>query len=258
MGQFDVFARYYDCFYAEKDYSGEVTHLSSMIKKYHPAARSVLSLGCGTARYDFALAEQGFLITGVDASMQMIHQAERKREDYAGNVADVIFEHADIREYQPKQKYGAVISMFDVISYVVENDDLVKVFKMVSGCLEEDGVFIFDCWYGPGVFNEPPEIRVREIEVGEEKLVRTARPHQDVHKNKVRINYELTVLNGEDEGQYEELHTLRYFFLPELELMLSLAGMEMLDVAVLGSEGELSDEAWHATIISRPKARQID
>lgn len=258
MSQFDVFARYYDYFYAEKDYSGEVAHLSSMIKRHNPAARNILSLGCGTARYDFALAEQGFAITGVDASSQMIAQAEKKREQCSSNAADVIFEHSDIREYQPSQKYGAVISMFDVISYVVENDDLLKVFRMVSNCLEEDGVFIFDCWYGPGVFGEPPDTRVRKLKVGEKNLVRTARPSMDVHKNKVSINYQLTVLNGDDEGQYEELHTLRYFFLPELELMLSLAGMDLLEVAVLGSKDELSDEAWHATIIARPKARQID
>ena len=79
-----------------------------------------------------------------------------------------------------------------------------------------------------------------------------------MHKNRVRINYQLTVLDGEDEGQYEELHTLRYFFLPELELMLSLARMDLLEVAVLGSEDELNDESWHATIIARPKVRQID
>ena len=227
MSNFDVFAKYYDYFYSSKDYSGEAAHLLSIIQSESPGATDVLNLGCGTGRHDFYLAEKGFHVTGVDASPQMINAARKQLAQKSDIAKSVNFEHCDIREYKPLKKYGAVISMFDVISYVTRTQDILKVFKMVSSFLTNEGVFIFDFWYGPGVLSDRPETRVKELMADNDKLVRIARPTIDFHANKVAINYQLLVLSGNDQGQYDELHTMRYFFLPEMELMMSLAGMDI-------------------------------
>lgn len=47
----DVYLRYYDLLYKDKDYKREADYVDALIKKYHPEPKSIknlLELGCGT------------------------------------------------------------------------------------------------------------------------------------------------------------------------------------------------------------------
>ena len=45
---FSSYARYYDLLYRDKDYAAEAEYVASLIRKFHPAARSIIELGSGT------------------------------------------------------------------------------------------------------------------------------------------------------------------------------------------------------------------
>ena len=60
-------------------------------------------------------------------------------------------------------KFDVVTSLFHVMSYQTTNDALDKSFKTAKYHMKENGVFIFDCWNGPGVITEKPEKRIKEI-----------------------------------------------------------------------------------------------
>ena len=72
MDVFNLYARYYNLLYKEKDYAGEAEYVHKLIQKYQPGAKSILDLGCGTGRHDILLAEKGYSVTGVDRSEEML------------------------------------------------------------------------------------------------------------------------------------------------------------------------------------------
>src|SRR2546430_4717438 len=54
--------------------------------------------------------------------------------------------------------------------------------------LRTNGVFIFDCWYGPGVLTDPPAVRTKTLCTGPNRLTRLAEPVMRVNENAVEVN----------------------------------------------------------------------
>jgi hypothetical protein len=50
MMAFGEYAKYYDLLYADKDYAAETTFVREIIRRLAPGARTLLELGCGSAR----------------------------------------------------------------------------------------------------------------------------------------------------------------------------------------------------------------
>ena len=51
MMAFGEYAKYYDLLYADKDYAAETAFVREIICRLAPGARTLLELGCGSARY---------------------------------------------------------------------------------------------------------------------------------------------------------------------------------------------------------------
>jgi SAM-dependent methyltransferase len=115
------------------------------------------------------LSKRGFEVTGVDRSGSMLERARRKTQD-AG--LDVQFIEGDITELALGRKYDAVISMFAVMSYQVTDTEVTAICKKVKDSLSPGGLFIFDCWHGPAVVAEKPNIRIKECDSGSGKKIR--------------------------------------------------------------------------------------
>jgi len=105
------------------------------------------------------------------------------------------FELGDVRTYTTNKKFDAVISLFHVISYQVNNSDLKNAFMTAKKHLLPDGIFIFDCWYGPGVLSDPPTVRVKRLEDDEIHVSRFAEPIVHSMGNIVDVNYNLIIRN---------------------------------------------------------------
>ena len=114
-------------------------------------------------------------------------------------------------------------------------------------------VFIFDFWYGPGVLSSPPVERVKEIKKGDIQIKRIARPEMKPNENIVDINYILQTTNGlgNKNNEIMEIHTMRYFFKPELDLLLSQSGFELIKQEAWMENAAASLNTWNAMIIAR-------
>lgn len=229
MEVFQDYAYYYNSFYKDKDYKMEAGTIDKLLKTYNSQVQKIMNLGCGTGRHDIELTKLGYNCKGIDMSPLMIDIAKRNAET-EGCVID--FEVADIRDYTDGKTYDAVISLFHVMSYQNTNDDILNAFytarKMLS---EKEGYFLFDVWYGPGVLSDKPSVRVKEIEDAQNRFIRIARPVMHDKDNLVDVNYEVLVINKDTNKvqTINEIHKMRYFFRPELELLLRKAGFELIE-----------------------------
>ena len=254
MEAFLDYSKYYDAFYKDKDYRKEAEEIDSLIKKYgsNPVSKIIL-YGCGTGKHDREFAGLGYKCHGIDLSEGMINEAKKKAEENGLNIS---YEKSDIREYVPREKYDAVLSLFHVMSYQTENEDILKTFKSARSAMDENGLFIFDAWYGPGVLSDPPAVRIKEAGDDTCRYVRLCKPEIHPNKNVVDVNYQVLVFDertGKREyvNEIKETHRMRYVFGPEIKYMLSQTGFELLDIIDCKSLKAANLNSWTAYFVAR-------
>lgn len=250
METFQDYAYYYNEFYRDKDYIKEAKQVDNLITKYGNNVQSIINYGCGTGKHDVELSKLGYSCTGIDLSCSMIDVAKKNSREIE---TPIVFFSADIRTYQSLRKYDAVISLFHVMSYQNSNDDISSAFGSARRALNKDGLFLFDVWYGPGVLTDKPTVRVKEVEDDKYKLVRIARPIMHDKTNVVDVCYEVLVIDKESDEtkKIEEVHSMRYFFRPELEHLLKESGFELIDNLDCKTLKETDFNSWTSYFIAR-------
>lgn len=250
MEGFRDYAYYYNEFYQGKDYKGEAEQVDVLLKKYGKNISTIMNFGCGTGRHDLELSKLGYQCTGIDRSPLMIEIASKNAQTENVNVS---FQVSDVREFVPTKQYDAVISLFHVMSYQTKNEDILAAFRSARMALAPGGLFLFDVWYGPGVLSDKPSVRVKEVEDDKNRLVRIARPVMHDKENVVDVCYEVFVID-KGTGQtrtISEIHNMRYFFRPELEMLLQEAGLELVDNLDCQTLGESDYNSWTSYFIAR-------
>lgn len=225
MTVFNEYARYYDMLYRDKDYAGEVEYTHNLIQKHAPDAKNILNLGCGSGRHDLWLAQAGYQVTGVDFSEKMLNMAK----EASSGLDSLQYYHGDIRTLRLDQRFDVVLSLFHVMSYQTSNADLLASFRTAHEHLKPGGLFLFDCWHGPGVLTDRPTVRVKELEDDRLFITRIAQPKLHPNENIVDVNYKMFIRDKQTNAvtETQETHRMRYLFLPELELLLSSTGLQI-------------------------------
>lgn len=246
MTVFSEYARYYDLLYRDKDYAGEAAYVHGLIQNHLAGAKTVLNLGCGSGRHDRVLAEKGYWITGVDLSEEMLSVA---RHSTVGD--NVCYVQDDVRSARLDTDFDVAISLFHVMSYLGENDDLMAAFGTARHHLKAKGIFIFDFWYGPAVLTDRPAVRVKEFADDAISITRIANPVIHSNQNLVDVNYHLFVRDQltKDVQEVREIHRMRYLFLPELSFMLQKSGFELVRAEEWLTARPLGFDTWNALVV---------
>lgn len=229
MSVFGTYSQYYDLLYKDKDYAGEAQYIHSLISTHAPQAKTVLNLGCGTGRHDYLLAEKGYKVTGVDISDKMLAEARAKKGQGKKGTDIPDFVHGDIRTVQLDKQFDVVLSLFHVMSYMTADEDIVAACQTIRTHLKTGGVAIFDCWYGPAVLTMRPEVKIKRMENEHVQLTRISEPTLLYDKNMVEVHY--TIFSQEKKNgkitTLKEVHPMRYFFYPELDMLLRQEGLHL-------------------------------
>jgi len=188
-------------------------------------------------------------MSGIDLSEEMIKVA--KSDAGEGNNTPK-FEVADIRNYEPQHKYDVVISLFHVMSYQNQNEDILKAFKTAAKALDTGGLFLFDVWYGPGVLSDPPAVRVKKVEDDENILIRYANPVMHAEDNIVDVCYNVIVVDKQTSvsKEIDEIHHMRYFFKPEVELILEQSGFSLIACLDCNTLKETDFNSWTSYFVA--------
>ena len=142
MEAYSSFAQVYDLFMDNVPYEEWSRYLISLLKEYQVTDGTVVELGCGTGKMTRLLADAGYDMVGVDNSAEMLEIAGERQEEEERN--DILYLLQDMRELELFGNIRAVVSVCDSMNYIMEPEDLKKVFGLVKEYLAEDGVFIFD------------------------------------------------------------------------------------------------------------------
>jgi len=242
---FDLYSRYYDLLYQDKDYKGEAEYILRLIRKFHPRAKTLLDMGCGTGKHAALFKGAGYDVHGVDASEMMLERAQ-------GNHPEIPFTFGDARSVDLHRSFDVVTSLFHVASYQNSNDDVVQYLTNVAQHLAPGGIFIFDFWHGPGVMRDPPSVRVKRLEDPLLRVTRTAKPTLYPLANRVDVHYQV-LIDQNDNGESHEIvetHSMRYFTIPELEYFLTTNGLRLEESFGWMSDGLPDINSWTACCVA--------
>jgi SAM-dependent methyltransferase len=247
------YAAAYDALYLAKDYAGECDLIEEIFRSYANApVANVLDLGCGTGNHALRLAERGYEVAAVDQSPYMLAEAEKKLA--GSSLGDkVSFHQADIRSFNLDRKFDAVVVMFAVLGYQLENEDVSATLKTARNHLNNGGLLIFDVWYGPGVLHERPAQRIKTLKTENGEILRASGGTLDVNRQVCTVDIQIWNLELDQlVGRTEESHTQRYFFPLELKLFLEQNGFEPLRLGAFPQFHRDPDEStWNVLQVAR-------
>lgn len=249
MSQFFDYSKYYNLLYKDKDYASEVNYIDSVIRKFHKSPTTLLDVGCGTGIHASLFAKRNLKVHGVDMSADMLVEAKRKES------SDLTFSQGDARTFRLGKKFDVVTSLFHVMSYQTSNEAVAASFKTAVEHLEKGGIFIFDCWYGPAVLNDPPVVRVKRMEDDKTGIIRISEPVMDFRKSIVEVNFEVHATDKQTNETHvvREKHPMRYFFENELHAFASAAGLTIRDAYTWMETTAPKPTSWYITVICGQK-----
>lgn len=254
MSVFQQYASYYNLLYKDKDYAGEAAYVHQLLQKHAPSAQTLLEFGCGTGQHARYLARHGYRIHGIDQSAEMLRQAQTLQQELPQKIEEKLtWSQGDIRAVRLQQKFDAIISLFHVLSYQTTNTDLHATFATARYHLNPGGIFLFDCWYGPGVLSDLPTIRIKRMEDEQIIVTRIAEPVMYPNENYVDVKYQVFIKDKASGRikEFQESHRMRYLFAPELQELFACAGMRLIGSYHNFSERPPELSTWNAYFIGK-------
>ena len=223
MEAYTSFAKVYDMFMDNVPYEEWCSYLCGMLREDGIENGLLLDLGCGTGNLTELLAGEGYDCIGVDLSADMLEIAMEKREQ-SGH--DILYLQQDMREFELYGTVRAVICVCDSLNYIMEEEDLLQVFRLVNNYLDPEGVFIFD-------FNTVYKYK----EVMGDTVIAEDRGEcsfiwDNYYYDEEKINeYDLTLFIREEGKEknlyrkYQETHYQRGYTLDEMKELIQSSGL---------------------------------
>lgn len=245
MSNFKEYSQYYDLLYKDKDYKSESIYVIETLKRFHPDINTMLEYGCGSGGHAQFFSELGIEITGIERSEDMVNEAKKK---HIPKFTPIV---GDITNFSLEKEFDAVISLFHLISYITDNNDLIKCLNLANQHLKPNGLFLFDFWFTPAVLSLKPETRVKRLENQYISIVRVAESHCNHQKNVVDVHFEINIKdkNTNQLQTLNEVHPMRHFSLPELDLLAKLTGFEIVNSEEFQTQKSPNETTWGVCVV---------
>lgn len=148
---YEDFAHVYDEFMTQIPYTQWADYAETLWKQYkigYEGAQKekpslVLDLACGTGSLTVELAKRGYDMIGADASMDMLNCARDKmvKEGFSDKI---LLLEQDMREFELYGTVESILCTCDSLNYLLEEEDLLEVFRLAENYLDPGGLFLFD------------------------------------------------------------------------------------------------------------------
>ena len=285
MEAYTSFAQVYDLFMDNVPYEEWSEYIIALLKEEKIENGLVLDLGCGTGKMTRLLAKAGFDMIGIDYSEDMLeiareyqyhNQAVETEQVHVGeeleplseavlrsdedvvkieemsqeeNASNILYLLQDMREFELYGTVRAIISICDSMNYILEEEDLLQVFRLVNNYLDPKGVFIFDL-----------NTRYKYASMlGETTITENREDGSFIWENyfdeEEDINqYDLTLFireEGDLYRKYEETHYQRVYDLDTVKCLLKEAGMEFVAAYDAFTKEPVREDSERIYIIAR-------
>lgn len=223
MEAYTSFAKVYDEFMDNIPYEEWYEYILKLIKEYNNAPKlKITDLGCGTGTITMMLYADGYQMTGVDISEDMLSIATEKMHN--AGIKNIMYTCQNMCEFELPNKQDILISVCDSMNYILWEEDMINTLKSAYNALDTDGIFIFDLktkHYFRDVLGDNTFAENRED---------SAFIWENYYYDDEEINeYDLYLFIRQDEyfERFEENHSQRAYELCDLNDMIEECGFEI-------------------------------
>ena len=134
---YDPIAQFYRRHWCSHYHDGLVGMIERFLLSQLEPRSHILDVCCGSGVIAHELSKRGFTVTGIDGSEAMVRFASER----APGGQFVI---GDARAFQFPAVFHGAVCTFDSLSYMLDQEDLIRVFRCVWNALRPEGRFVFD------------------------------------------------------------------------------------------------------------------
>ena len=243
MESYTSFARVYDLFMDNVPYEEWCEYLTNLFKENGIENGLILDLGCGTGKLTRLMEKKGYDMIGVDNSFEMLDIAREQESD------GILYLMQDMREFELYGTVRAIYSACDSVNYILEEEELLEVFKLVNNYLDPSGVFVFDI---------NSSFKYHEL-LGENTFAETREEGSFIWENyfdeEEGVNeYDLTLYIEEEDGRFarfQEVHYQKCYELSVIKKLIEEAGMEFVAAYDAYTKNPVAEDSEKITIVAR-------
>ncbi len=216
---YSCLAEWFEYLNDDCDYEKWSQYLIMQLKKF--SVFKGLDIGCGSGYFTRFLYANGYDMTGLDISTEMLDVARKKSMEERKNIT---YLQGDVSKFSSFEKYDFVTAINDCFNYVPKTK-LVNAFKNVYKLLNKNGVFIFDI-SSEKKFNDKLSGTV-SVDDREEVTYLSFNS-----RNNDEINLDVTLFVKSKDGKYErfdEKHTQYVYSVNEIRENLENVGFTVLE-----------------------------
>ena len=225
---YSAVARFYDSENADK-----VDDLALYLRLAQQHPGEVLDIGCGTGRVLIHLAGAGFRVHGIDNDRAMLEIFRRKLETLP-QLRDLIhIVEADVFGHDYSPRFRLIFLSYNAMMHFHDQAAQINLLRRLRGWLREDGLLIIDLPNAAPAFAAPDtdtltvERTFLDPESGHMVMLQSINAI-DRAAQMLDVEWIYDMMDGE--GGLKRMvvpHRLRYYFLPEMQLLLERCAFQI-------------------------------
>ncbi|TXK84066.1 class I SAM-dependent methyltransferase [Paenibacillus sp. N3.4] len=223
---YEKFAYAYDRLMDSMPYAEWLLFVKESFQRFAIEPSTIVDLGCGTGNLTIPLALEGYQLTGIDLSENMLAVAEQKTGQISAPLRSsaIRWVQQDLREWDLGEQVDVALSFCDSLNYLLEEEDIVDAFRQTFEGIKSGGLFLFDVHTPEQLFAyaESQPFFLNEEDVA---YIWTS----ELDEDRVQIEHDLTIFLKDEQRsdvfrRIEEVHQQRAYPLHWLEQKLRDVG----------------------------------
>jgi 2-polyprenyl-3-methyl-5-hydroxy-6-metoxy-1,4-benzoquinol methylase len=224
---YEQFAYLYDELMQDAPYDEWVRFVKEKLEKYQIDGDRLLDLACGTGELSVRFAKEGFAVTGVDLSSDMLAVAQAKAQTAGTQIS---FFEQDMAYLEGHGQFDIIGIFCDSLNYLQSDEDVIHTFSNVLKHLKEGGIFLFDVH---SIYKISQVFINQTFTLAEDHLSYIWNSFPGDLPNSVEHELSFFILD-EQTGKYDrfdELHYQRTYPVQQYTEWLKETGFELLEVS---------------------------
>ena len=224
---YQQFAYLYDELMKDAPYEEWVEFVKDRCVKYHVKGTRLLDLACGTGELSVRLAQDGFQVTGVDLSEDMLAVAQAKAEEKGLRIP---FFQQNMADLEGQAEFDVIGILCDSLNYLQTEEEVRATFSNVFQHLSNKGVFLFDVH---SIYKIAHLFINQTYASSEENVSFIWNSFAGESLNSVEHELSFFVLDEQTDkyDRFDELHFQRTYTVQQYSNWLVEAGFEVLEVS---------------------------
>ncbi|MGJ3240206.1 MAG: class I SAM-dependent methyltransferase [Anaerolineae bacterium] len=251
---YETAARYYDA-----EVGDRVDDLQLYSRLADEYGDPIFDVGCGTGRVMLHLAQEEYRVSGIDDSREMLNRLDHKLEAMPHLKPYVNYHQGDVLDFETDEQYALVLLTYNALMHFHQQEKQIRMLENLHRITAPDGLLVLDLPNAGETFaTQETDALLLDREFIEPESGHLIMLQSHSYLDRVTQLLHVTWIYDEvtGDGTIKRLrvpHILRYFFFPEIKLLLERCGFDVVGVYGSTDEDPFEDGCERMVIYASPR-----